>query len=84
MTEPLPQAQIEEVVDLIERLARKIAREEIASLAGLVLSRTGEDDAHLSRSFERNAADDLVRQHLAEIFGEVLKDFGDSETEPGT
>lgn len=64
--------------------ARAIAREEIASLAGLVLRRAQEE--HSTRSFERNAADDVVRERLASIFGEALADFwghtGDGEA-PG-
>ena len=59
----------------VREIAREVARQEISSLAGLILSRTSMDDAHLSRSIERNAADDEVRRHLAEIFGEALADF---------
>lgn len=62
---------------------RQIVREEIASMAGLVLRRTQMDEAHLTRSIERNAADDVVRRHLAEIFGEVLRDFSGTDSEPG-
>lgn len=62
---------------------REIVREEIASMAALVLRRTQLDQAHLTRSIERNAADDVVREHLAEIFGEVLSDFSRSASEPG-
>jgi hypothetical protein len=53
--------------------ARKIAREEIASLAGLVLRRLQEP--HPTRSFERNAADDIVRERMMSIFAEALADF---------
>lgn len=62
---------------------REIVREEIASMAALVLRRTSGQEAHLTRSIERNAADDEVRRHLAEIFGEVLSDFSRSDSEPG-
>lgn len=82
---PLPESATVEIREIIEQEARRVAREEIASLAGLVLSRTSMDDAHLSRSIERNAADDEVRRHLAEIFGEVLADFSGHTTgdQPG-
>lgn len=76
----MPKGQ--EIVDLVETRAREIAREEIASLAGLVLRRTSEE--HFTRSIERNTAEDVVADRLAEIFGEVLADFSKSESEPGT
>lgn len=66
---------------MIREIAREIAREEIASLSGLVLRRSQEE--HPTRSFERNAADEVVSERLAEIFGEALKDFGDTSVEPG-
>lgn len=53
----------------------EIAREEIASLAGLVLRRTQESEATLTRSPDRNLADAVSRDVLADIFGEVLADF---------
>ena len=53
--------------------AREIAREEIASLAGLVLRRLQEE--HPTRSFERNMADDAVRDRMSAIFAEALADF---------
>lgn len=83
MTDPLPEDQIEEIVDLIERNTRRIVREEISSLAGLVLRRTNESEAHLTRSPERNMTDELVRERIAEIFGEVLRDFSATTSEPG-
>lgn len=52
---------------------RQIAREEIASLAALVLRRT--QDEELTRSFDRNITDTQIRGKLAEIFGEALADF---------
>ena len=84
MAEPLSHDTIVEIIDLVTTHARKVAREEIASMAGLVLTRTSDDEAVLTRLSERNIADDAVRHAFASIFGEVLKDFGGSETEPGT
>lgn len=60
---------------------RRIAREEIASLAGLVLRRTSEE--HFTRSIERNTAQDVVNDSLAAIFGEALGDFSKTDSEPG-
>jgi hypothetical protein len=67
--------------EIIREIAREIAREEIASLSGLVLRRAQEN--HPTRSFERNAADEVVTERLAEIFGEALRDFGGTTVEPG-
>ena len=66
---------------MIDDQVRAIAREEIASLAGLVLRRLQEE--HPTRSFERNMADDAVVDRLNAIFGEVLRDFGETTDEPG-
>lgn len=66
---------------LTEARMREIAREEIASLAGLVLRRT--QDETLTRSLDRNVADVVVRNILAGIFGEALADFT-TDSEPGT
>lgn len=59
---------------------REIAREEIASLSGMILRRL--QDMGPTRSFERNMAVEI----LSELFGEALADFsgqtGDS-SEPG-
>jgi hypothetical protein len=52
---------------------REIARQEIASLCGLVLSRTSEE--HFTRSIDRNTAEDVVADRLSAIFGEALADF---------
>jgi len=68
MSEPLSAEHADEV--------REIARQEIASLCGLVLRRAQDSEQHLTRSFERNAANDVVHERLAEIFGEALRDFG--------
>lgn len=65
-----------------EEQVRQIVREEIASMAGLVLRRTSEE--HLTRSPDRNITDTQIRGMLAEIFGEVLSDFSRTESSPGT
>ena len=57
-----------------EHAVRDIAREEIASLAALVLRRTQE--AELTRDPQRNMAHDATNDTLAAIFGEALTDFG--------
>ena len=61
---------------------REIVRDEIASLAGLVLRRTNESEARLTRSHERNLAEEVTRETIASIFGEALRDFS-GENEPG-
>ena len=55
--------------------AREIAREEIASLCGLVLRRVQE--ARIEHS------DEHALEELAGIFGEALRDFGGTKAEPG-
>ena len=68
----------------METRAREIAREEIASLAGLVLRRAQEE--HPTRSFERNMADEAFQDRMTSIFGEVLADFSghtDNGESPG-
>ena len=65
----------------IERIAREVAREEIASLAGLVVRRT--QDLTLTRSPEHNIADEATRDALASIFAEALNDFT-TDSEPGS
>jgi hypothetical protein len=62
---------------------RQIVRAEIASLAGLVMRRTEQAEAKLTRSFERNLADEVARATIARIFGEVLADFSSESSEPG-
>lgn len=57
--------------------AREIAREEIASLSGLMLRRLQEMGP--TRSNERNMAVEI----LSELFGEALRDFGGTTSEPG-
>ena len=51
--------------------ARQIAREEVASLCGLVLSRLNADPH------------EPLAQKLASAFGEALRDFGGTKAEPG-
>jgi len=61
--------------------ARVIAREEIASLAALAMRRLQED--HFTRSNERNLAAEVAKGLLASFWGEVLNDFGKTDSEPG-
>ncbi len=58
-----------------ERLARQIAREEIASLCGLVLRRLQDimTDGNVK----------VFASEIASIFGEALHDFGGTPDEPG-
>lgn len=60
-----------------ENEIRRIAREEIASLSGLVLRRL--QDEGPTRSLERNMAVEV----MSSIFGEALRDFGATGDEPG-
>jgi hypothetical protein len=55
----------------MEAEIRRVAREEIASLCGLVLRRT-QDRAGMA-----------TRVELAAIFGEALADFSQTKAEPG-
>lgn len=63
--------------NMFEETMRKIAQEEskkaVASLSGLVLKRLQED--HLTRSFDRNAMEDVLDARLSEIFGEALQQY---------
>ena len=61
----------------MEARAREIAREEVASLSGMMLRRL--QDMGPTRSPERNMAVEI----LSELFGEALADFGGSATAPG-
>lgn len=54
-----------------EELARRVAREEVASLSGLVLMRLSENQTPLTKF------------GLQRIFGEALRDFGATLREPG-
>lgn len=69
----LQESDVQFLWERIEPQIRAVARAEIASLAGLVLSRTSEE--HFTRSIERNTAEDVVADRLAAIFGEALADF---------
>lgn len=60
--------------------ARLIAREEIASLCGLVLRRVHE--AYETKDAMRVAEDDALKV-VASIFAEALRDFGGTSYEPG-
>ena len=63
----------------LQDIIREVAREEIASLAGLVLRRL---QLEVDSSF--GAAGELPDVRLLErIFGEVLRDFGATPDEPG-
>jgi len=77
------QAQLEErragkiLLDLIDTRARTIAREELASMAGLALRRT--QDLH-----EEVINDDFaIKRAIAHIFGELLRDYSQTTDEPG-
>ena len=72
-------AELVESEGFIEE-ARKVAREEIRSVAGLGLRRS--QDRNYSRSPDRNAAIDIVHDEAAAFWGEVLNDFS-TEVEPG-
>jgi hypothetical protein len=69
-------------VSLHEDRVREIVREEIASLAGFALGRTASEPSP-TRSLERNVAAEVVREEAAEFWGEVLRDFGATASEPG-
>jgi hypothetical protein len=58
---------------MTEEEVRRIARDEIASLSGLVLRRLQDDRP--TRSFERNMMEDVLDERLSSIFGEALADF---------
>lgn len=64
--------------DEMDGWVRGIAREEIASLSGMMLRRL--QDMGPTRSPERNMAVEI----LSELFGEALHDFGATDVEPGT
>lgn len=68
------------VLELSEEVrgqVREIVREEIASFSGMMLRRL--QDMGPTRSPDRNMAVEI----LSELFGEALRDFGATETEPG-
>lgn len=63
--------------DYDEQHMRQIARDEVASLAGLMLRRL--QDEGPTRSMERNATVDILQR----LWGEALRDFGATVEEPG-
>lgn len=63
-----------------EARVRAIAREEVASLCGLILRRTQE--IHAAKPHHLEVPPAAFRQ-LAEVFGEALRDFSQTPTEPG-
>lgn len=65
--------------DEIEQIAREVAREEIASFSGMVLSRLGTS----AREAVEGDAEFVMNRTLAAIFGEALRDFGGTPDEPG-
>lgn len=67
-----------ELIGSVERVAQQIARQEIASLCGLILKRLGNRDI----AFQHEESHQLLRS----IFGEALADFSGhtgSGGEPG-
>lgn len=70
-------AYMDTPIDEMDGHIREIAREEIVSLAGFMLRRL--QDYGLTRSNERNRA----IQILNELWGEALRDFGATQSEPG-
>ena len=74
---PISPEKAAEFAEAVAEVARKVAREEIASLAGLTLRRL--QDMGPTRSMERNMQVEI----LAELWGEVLRDFGGTPDEPG-
>ena len=67
----------EEVMSALRAQMRLIAREEVASLCGLVLRRLQEHGLKDGTSEPTAAA-------LRRAFGEALRDFGGTEEEPGS
>lgn len=59
--------------EAVEKIAKQEAAAAVASLAGLVMRRLQEE--HPTRSFERNAMEDVLDERLSEIFGEALQQF---------
>lgn len=73
--QPVPTLElVEREGESFEDIARKIVREEIASLAGLALRRT--QDRSYTRSGERNIAIDAANEEAAQLWGEVLAEYG--------
>jgi len=70
-------SEVAEPVEIDARV-REIVREEIASLSGMMLRRL--QDMGPTRSFERNMAVEILTQ----MWGEALRDYGATPSEPGT
>ncbi len=62
-----------------KHVIREVAREEIASLAGLILRRLQLE----SEGFVDSTGAVVDIRLLEQIFGEVLRDFGATPDEPG-
>ena len=74
----MPELDYQDVpIDEMDSHIREIAREEIASLAGMMLRRL--QDEGPTRSFERNFAVEIQTK----LWGEALRDFGGTVEEPG-
>jgi hypothetical protein len=74
----MPERAYEDVpFDEMDDHIRAIAREEVASLSALVLRRLQEQGP--TRSPDRNMAVEVMN----EVFGEALRDFGSTKSEPG-
>lgn len=57
---------------LFENISRRVAREEIASLSGMML-----------RRLQDMEPPEMAVEVLSELFGEALRDFGATGGEPG-
>ena len=68
---------IAQLADEIEATARRIAREEIASLAGKALRRT--QDQQATRSPDHNMMVEIANREAAQFWGEVLAEYGEEE-----
>ena len=68
--------------DEIEQIARAVAREEIASLCGLVLQ-TANEQTSTSGRVRAEARAEVLSSAIMSAFGEALRDFGSTTTEPG-
>lgn len=64
---------------IMEEDVRAVAREEIASFAGLVLRRL----QNVSTSYVEGSEAVIQVRDLNAIFGEALRDFGATPEEPG-
>lgn len=61
----------------VEKIARLVAREEIAGLAGKALRRT--QDRDYTRSPDRNLAVDVSNDEAAQLWGEILAEYQKEE-----